>query len=100
MMIDRVTKSDFHDRFHNMGRGDQFSYEGKNALFDWLEEYEDSTGEQVELDIIALCCEYSEMDDLDDYNSQYEPVKSIEDIDDLTMVIRIEGSDGFINQQY
>ena len=99
-MIDRVTKSDFHDRFHSMGRGEQFSYEGKNALFEWLEEYEDSTGEQVELDIIALCCEYSEMDDLDDYNTQYEPVKSIEDIDELTMVIRIDGSDGFIIQQY
>jgi hypothetical protein len=99
-MIDRVTKSDFHDRFQAMGRGEQFSYEAKNALFDWLEEYEDSTGEQVELDIIALCCEYSEMDDLGDYNSQYEPVECIEDIDELTIVIRIDGSDGFIIQQY
>ena len=99
-MISRVTQSDFHDRFKAMGRESQFSYKAKNALSDWLEEYEDSTGEQVELDVIALCCDFSEMDNLNDYNSQYEPVKSIEDIDELTMVIRIEGSDGFIIQQY
>jgi len=83
-----------------MGRGEQFSYEAKNALFDWLEQWEDETGEPVELDVIALCCEYSEMDDLDDYNSQYDEVESIEDIEELTMVIRIPKSDGFIIQQY
>ena len=88
-MISRVTQSDFHDRFQAMGRGSQFSYKAKNALFDWLEEDEDSTGEPIELDIIALCCDFSEMDDLDDYNSQYarpslgyKPAESIEDIEE------------------
>ena len=30
------------------------------ALYDYLEEYEESTGEKIEFDPIALCCEYSE----------------------------------------
>jgi hypothetical protein len=51
---------DLRTQFHQMGRGDQFSYDGLRVLFEFLEEYEDSTGSEVELDVIALCCEYSE----------------------------------------
>ena len=61
-MIQSINSYDFERAFVQMGRGDQFSYEGKKALFDYLEQYEDDTGEQVELDVIALCCEYSEHD--------------------------------------
>lgn len=43
-----------------MGRDAQFSYEGKRALFDYLEGYEESTGDSIELDVIALCCDYTE----------------------------------------
>ena len=55
-----VNFSQFCDAFNSMGRENQFSYEGKKALFDYLEQYEDDTGEEIELDIIALCCDYSE----------------------------------------
>lgn len=59
-MYQSVTFSDFVDAFRVMDRRDQFSYDGLRALFDYIEEYEDSTGESIELDVIALCCEYSE----------------------------------------
>ena len=55
-----VSKSDFRDAFRAMGRTDQFSYEGLGVLFDYLESYEEDTGEEVELDVIALCCDYYE----------------------------------------
>ena len=42
-------------------RPDNFSYAGLKALFEHLESYEDDTGEEIELDVIALCCDYSEM---------------------------------------
>lgn len=51
---------DFRDAFHRMGRADQFSYEGLRILFDYLEEMERDIGEELELDVIALCCDYSE----------------------------------------
>ncbi len=41
-------------------RKDQFSYDAKRAIFDYLEEYEESTDTKVEFDPIAICCEYSE----------------------------------------
>ena len=55
-----VSKSDFRDAFRAMGRTDQFSYEGLGELFDYIERYEEDTGTEWELDVIALCCEYYE----------------------------------------
>jgi hypothetical protein len=51
---------DFRDAFHRADRQDNFSYDGLRVLFECLEEYEDSTGSEVELDVVALCCEYCE----------------------------------------
>ena len=59
-MKQSVNNSDFHTAFNQMGRGDQFSYEALNALFEYLEEYEQDCETEVELDVIALCCDYSE----------------------------------------
>lgn len=59
-MKQNITETMFHDAFHNMGRADQFSYEARSALFDYLEELEGDLGEEFELDVIALCCDYSE----------------------------------------
>ena len=50
----------FRDAFRAYGRNDQFSYNGLECLFDYLEEYSDSTGEPFELDVVALCCDFYE----------------------------------------
>lgn len=51
----------FCDYFRSADRNENFSYEGKRVLFDYFEQYEEETGEKVELDIISLCCNYQEM---------------------------------------
>ena len=61
---------DFRDAFHRMGRADQFSHEGLHILFDYLEEMERDIGEEMELDVIALCCDYSE-DTIEDIAENY-----------------------------
>ena len=118
-MKEEITFNGFCDRFEDMGRDKQFSYEGKKALFDYLEEYEDSTGDKIELDIIALCCEYSEYDNLSDYIKDYntdvdkeeftddkdfdveEYDKAVfEEIEQKTTLIKIENNEGFIIQCY
>lgn len=60
-MFHRVTFSTFCDSFRNLDRQDQFTYAGKRILFDYLEQYEEDTGEAIELDVIALCCDYVEL---------------------------------------
>ena len=74
-----------------MGRKNQFSYSGKRALFDWLENLEDETKNEIELDVIALCCEYTEYANLAKFQQDYnnEEYTSIEDIAENTTVIRI-----------
>ena len=44
-------------------RADQYagwSYEGARALAEYLEEYEEGTGEEMEFDRVALRCDFSE----------------------------------------
>ena len=55
-----VSSYDFERAFADAGRMDQFSYEGRAVLFAYLEELEQSTGEELELDVMALCCDYYE----------------------------------------
>lgn len=59
-MFQSVNFSSFCDSFRNLDRQDQFTYAGKRVLFDYLEQYEEDTGESIEIDVIALCCEYVE----------------------------------------
>lgn len=55
-----VNFSTFVQAFRDMNRSDNFSREGLEALFDFLEDVESDTGIEYELDVIALCCEYYE----------------------------------------
>ncbi|MFA5053839.1 MAG: hypothetical protein WC565_07260 [Parcubacteria group bacterium] len=59
-MKQTVQEHDFLDAFRQYGRADQFTRAGLIALFDYLEEYEKDAGEELELDVIALCCDWSE----------------------------------------
>jgi hypothetical protein len=70
-MYREITKSAFHDAFSGMDRGYDFSYEAKNALFNYLESYEESTGEKIELDVIALCSEFTEWSSCTEAASEY-----------------------------
>lgn len=52
-MVKTIGEFEFIDEFEKMGRGNNFTYEGKKALFEYFEEYEEGTGQQIELDVIA-----------------------------------------------
>jgi len=80
-MKQTINFSQFCDAFVSMNRNSNFTYEGKQVLFDYLERYEEDTGEQIELDIIALCCEYHELsidDVLDSYYTKEEKKEILE----------------------
>jgi hypothetical protein len=59
-MITTVNKSAFSDAFRDHNRTDNFSYTGLGSLFDYLEDLEEGSDTPIELDVIALCCDYSE----------------------------------------
>ena len=55
-----VTEFQFVEAFRLCGRESQFSLPARRALFEYLEEYENSIAEEITLDPIGLCCEWSE----------------------------------------
>jgi hypothetical protein len=55
-----ITLNQFRQAFVDAGRCDQFTYNGLRILFDYFEQLEDETGEEIELGVIAICCDYSE----------------------------------------
>jgi len=58
-MKQTVTESQFRDAFRAI-RPNNFSYAALGELFEWLEQYEEDTGSEMELDVIAICCDFSE----------------------------------------
>lgn len=99
-MIKTIGFGEFCDSFSDTYK-DNFSYNGKRALFDYLENCEEETGEDIELDIVALCCDYAEYRDLEEIREMYLPsfyIKDIEDLQDRTVVIEFDS--GIIIQQF
>ena len=108
----------FADAFRRMGREDQFSREALEALFEYIENYEEDTGIRVELDVLGLCCEFTEYTtaveaasdygftselEAEDYNSQedFEEAKESEArewLEDRTIVIDFDS--GLIIQNF
>ena len=97
-MIKQITFNDFTDTFKKMGRDGQFSYEGKEALFNYFENMGEQTGKPIELDVIALCCEFTEYKDLKELQKNYD-VDTMEKLENNTIVIPVT-DDSFIIQDY
>jgi hypothetical protein len=55
-----VTQSAFIDAFTKAGRASQFSRPALGLLLEHFEQLEEDTGEEIELDVVAICCEYAE----------------------------------------
>ena len=90
--------SQFRDEFHKSGRGDQFSYDALGLLYDFLAEL-DGVGE---LDVIAICCEYSE--DTEKSIAASYGLHEDEDVtaflEDNTLVVGVTSSGNVVYQQF
>lgn len=94
-MYIEVTFNRFCDAFQDMGREDQFSYEALKALFDYYEDLEESTNETIELDVIAICCDWTEYESEEELANDYG---SLENVEANTTVIPI--GEGFLVQNF
>ena len=61
-MKETVNESRFIEAFKTL-RPDNFSRPALVALFDYLDQLEQDLGEEQELDVIAICCEWTEYRD-------------------------------------
>jgi len=59
IMKQSITFGQFVDAFHAHDRYDQFGYDALRIIFDYLEDYENQCNDELELDVIAICCDYN-----------------------------------------
>lgn len=88
-IVQTVTMYQFRQAFVDMGRKDQFSYKGLEILYDYLENLSEDIGEDIEFDVIGLCCEYSEdhyVDIADYYSIDLDEAEGDED-EELEIVL-------------
>ena len=61
----------------------RWSWDGAFALAEYLEELEDSTGEEMEFDPVAIRCDFSEHDSLQEWAADYFGTPLAEWADDI-----------------
>jgi len=110
-IVINVNSSIFVDQFQKANRMDNFSYDALLLLFNYLEDLADDLEEPLELDVIALCCDYSENDylsiaqdylidlaDAEEEDEQMEVVK--EYLKEHTMLIGETDNYSFLYQNF
>ena len=91
-----VTESDFRDAFQAI-RPDNFTYEGLGALYDYLLELSEQMGEAFELDVIALCCDFTEYSE-DEAREEFDIDPDVENWQDEVIGAIASGDDFIIVQ--
>ena len=85
-MKQAVNQYQFEQAFRDCGRfggdNDNFSYEALKLLFEWFEQYEEDCGTEVELDPIAIGCDFAEL--------TYSEIARDYDCDDVLMILQRE----------
>lgn len=85
-MKQTIGLSQFTDAFMSI-RPNNFTYDGLVLLFDWIEQQEQETGQEQELDVIALCCDFEELtieEIIRQYNIEADDIED-DEIDDYVM---------------
>lgn len=77
-LIQTLQASDLYNLACNMDRGHNFGFNGWNAIGEYLEELSDDTGEDYEVDIVGICCDYSMSESVDDFWNEYGKYSSID----------------------
>ena len=92
-MKETVNESRFIDGFRECNRNENFSYEGRKALYEYFTEMEHDDYE-MEYDPVAICCEYTEYESIEEYNenygTKYESFEELHDeVEHWTVIISI-----------
>ena len=86
----------FRQAFEDMGRREQFSYEALGVLFEHYEEcFPDS-----ELDVIAICCDWTEYESIEELQHAYsnillefdDPDEFMNELEGWTQALKVDNS--------
>ena len=90
-MYQNISLHDFHEAFKSSGYEDNFTVEAREALYSYFCDWEVAADQQVELDVISICCEFSEYSSLDEYVNDTGNEVDIEELRQETTVLELTG---------
>lgn len=105
-MKQTVTEYQFIDSFRHAGLESQFTVPARRAMFEYLEEYENSTGEEIELDPVGVCCGWREYPSAREAAEEYglelrwddDESRALEWLREQTQVVEFDG--GIVVQSF
>jgi len=102
IMYQTITITDFINAFDRADRSANFSTAGLVAIFDFLED----VNPDMELDVIGICCDFSEYKDLEELKQDYGYDEDLEEDDEIldyfrdqTIVLELANG-GLVIQSY
>jgi len=101
-MKQTISKYQFIDEFKSWDTyKNHFSYEGLTALYDYMEELENDCEMEIELDVVAFCCDFMEYKNLNEFQKDYSKTyKTFEDIENETIVIYVDNDKMQLNKPF
>jgi len=96
MLYQEINQADFISAFKSI-RPNNFSYEGLKALYGYFEEL--SEDQNIELDVIAICCDFTEYENFEEIKKDYSDISSIDELLGKTTLIPV-GDQGYLVQAF
>ena len=87
-MKQTITEDEFIRAFDDYNRSENFTVAARRAMFEYFEEYEEDTGVEIDFDVIAICCEFSEYASEEEVRDYYG-LEEDDEIEDYTHVIPV-----------
>jgi hypothetical protein len=94
-----ISRNEFAYEFTEYDRKDQFSDDALTAIYDYLVEMEEDSGVEIELDVIAICCEFTEYESLEDFQEYHSDIETLDDLHENTIAFEIGGG-GLVVVEY
>lgn len=98
-LIDKISSSDLYHMACRMDRGHNFGYAGWNAIGEYLEQLSDGNGEDIEVDIVGICCEYSMSESVQEFwEAQELPRVSYEEWEEMGEDEKLEAVQDYLQE--
>ena len=78
MIYQTVNEWEFIRAFDDMGRSENFSINARRRLFEYYDQLSEDLGEDIELDPIAVCCDWSEYTETELLEQYGDPTAALE----------------------
>jgi hypothetical protein len=102
-MYESVNLNGFVNAFNKI-RPDHFTPEALDLIYEFITTYEDDTNMEIELDVIAICCDFCEMTQTEVVEAYLipEPFENsiIRFLEDRTLLLGVTSSNTFVFQSF